>query len=132
MEKQTFTAVYPQPKTFLKYDAGHIIVYPNETVIENYTPAPTMEQQEEVEPFTAYQYEGTERDGGFIVECDDPTDYHSVANAIVRTRYSVSEELALQRHHQQDPEAYEEEFSAYCNHADRAVVLAKRWLRVVG
>nr|DAO61920.1 MAG TPA: hypothetical protein [Caudoviricetes sp.] len=132
MEKQTFTAVYPQPKTFLKYDAGHIIVYPNETVIENYTPAPAMEQQEEVEPFTAYQYEGTERDGGFIVECDDPTDYHSVANAIVRTRYSVSEELALQRHHQQDPEAYEAEFSAYCNHADRAVVLAKRWLRVVG
>ena len=130
MEKQTFTAVYPQPKTFLKYDAGRIIVYPNETVIENYTPE--SHDNEEPEPFTAYQYEGCESDGGFIVECDDPTDYHSVANAIVRTKYSVSEELALQRHHQQDPEAYEKEFSEYCEYADRAVTIAKRWLKVVG
>jgi len=130
MEKQTFTAVYLQPKTFLKYDAGRIIVYPNETVIENYTPE--SHDNEEPEPFTAYQYEGCESDGGFIVECDDTTDYHSVANAIVRTKYSVSEELALQRHHQQDPEAYEKEFSEYCEYADRAVTIAKRWLKVVG
>ena len=130
MEKQTFTAVYPQPKTFLKYDAGRIIVYPNETVIENYTPE--SHDNEKPEPFTAYQYEGCESDGGFIVECDDTTDSHSVANAIVRTKYSVSEELALQRHHQQDPEAYEKEFSEYCEYADRAVTIAKRWLKVVG
>lgn len=131
MEKQLFTAVYPQPKTFLKYDAGRIIVYPNETVIENYTPE-NAQGQEETEPFTAYQYEGRETDGGFIVECDDTADYHSVANAIVRTKYSVSEELALQRHHQQEPETYEKEFSDYCEYADRAVALAKKWLRVVG
>lgn len=31
-------AVYMTPRTFEKYDNGRIILYPNETVISDYTP----------------------------------------------------------------------------------------------
>lgn len=49
---------------------------------------------------------------------------------VIRTKYTVSDELALQRHHQTDPDAYEAEWQSYCEFADAATTKAKKWLRV--
>lgn len=130
MAKQLFKAVYRQPKTFETYKDGKINLYPDETVIENYTPEKMEGQDSEPEPYTGYQYEGEERDGGYIRDCADPTDLHDVANAIVRTHYSLSEELALQRKHAMDAETYKEEWDAYCEFASRAAKTARQWLGI--
>ena len=122
-------AVYMSPRTFQKYDDGRIILYPNETVIENYQPEATEGSDSTPEPFTGYQYEGEEPDGGYIRECEDMKSEHDVANAIVRTRYSIADELALQRHYASDPETYADEWSAYNTFADAAVAKAKEWLK---
>lgn len=131
MAKMTFTAVYTQPRTFLRYDAERCIIYPNERIEENYTPNSSIADYDNKEPFKAYIYTGEEKDGGYIVQCDDHNDYHQLANAIIRTRYSISDELALQRHHQEDPEAYDEEWQTYCKFADDATSKAKKWLGFV-
>lgn len=130
MAKQTFKAVYREPRTFETYSGGKINLYPNETVIENYTPEKMEGQDEEPEPYTGYQYEGEERDGGYIRDCADPTDLHDVANAIVRTRYAASEELALQRHYMQEPDKYKNKWSSYCEFADEAADKARQWLGI--
>lgn len=130
MAKQTFKAVYKQPRTFFQYDQGRIILYPHETVIENYIPEKKEGQEETPEPYTGYQYEGEEADGGFIRECADPTDIHDVANAIIRTRYTYSEELALQRHYMQEPEAYKDKWQAYYDFANQSAEKARRWLGI--
>lgn len=122
-------AVYMKPRTFLKYDDGRIILYPNETVIENYQPEAEEGSESKPDAFTGYQYEGEEPDGGYIRECAEMTSEHDIANAIVRTRYSISDELALQRHYASDPETYADEWSAYNTFADAAVAKAKEWLK---
>jgi hypothetical protein len=128
MEKELFKSVYREPRTLLRYDARHAIVYPDETIINDYKP--DSGGVEEQEPFKGYQYEGTERDGGYIVECVDVNDIHEVANAIIRTHYSLSEEIALQRHYQEDAVNYEERWKAYCLFADSSVEKAKNWLGI--
>lgn len=130
MPKMTYTAVYQQPRTLLRYDSERVIIYPDERVEDNFQPEKTADN-EAPSPFKAYIYTGEERDGGFIVPCSDPTDHHEVANAIIRTRYTVSDELALQRHHQEDADAYAEEWQAYCSFADAATAKAKKWLGIV-
>ena len=116
----------------MKYDEGRVMLYPNETVIENYQ----LEKQEGAEnapaPFKAYQYEGEENDGGYIRECPDITNLHDVANAIMRTKYELSEELALQRHYQTSPEEYAEKWKEYCTFADAAADKARQWLGIKG
>ena len=94
MPKMTYTAVYQQPRTLLRYDSERVIIYPDERVEDNYQPEKTADN-DAPSPYKAYIYTGEERDGGFIVPCADPTDHHEVANAIIRTRYTVSDELAL-------------------------------------
>lgn len=122
-------AVYMTPRTFEKYDDGRIILYPNETVISDYTPEVPEGSDATPSSFTGYQYEGEENDGGYIRECADMKSEHDLANAIVRTRYSISDELALQRHYASDPETYADEWSAYNTFADAAVAKAKEWLK---
>lgn len=130
MAKKLFKAVYTAPRTFEKYDHGRVILYPNETVIENYQPEKMEGQDEEPPAYTGYQYEGEETDGGYIRDCSDPTDLHELANAIVRTRYTLSEELALQRHYNSSPEDYEEQWKSYNDFADKAADLARTWLGI--
>ena len=121
-------AVYREQRSIMRYDDDRAILYPNETVIENYQP----EKQEGAETappaITGYQYEGEEADGGYIRDCADITDLHAVANAIMRTKYELSEELALQRHYQTSPEEYAEQWKAYCDFADAASAKARKWL----
>lgn len=123
--------VYQQPRTYLRYDEEHIIGYLNEKVLNNYQPASHEDGGEVPEPWpTAYAYTGTETDGGTVMECRNQQDYGEVANAIIRTRYSQSQELAIQRHaingdYAEAGQEYEE-YYAFCQ---QAVATAKRWVQ---
>lgn len=129
MNKQTFSAVYQNRKTYMKYDEKHIIGYLNEEVLEDYTPGDQPEGGEPVVWPVAYRYTGTERDGGTVMQCNNMNDYGDVANAIIRSRYSESQELAIHRHaqngdYEENPTEYEE-YNAFC---EAAVVQAKAWV----
>ena len=109
-------------------------MYVNERIIENYLPE---DAPEEMQPYTAYEYTGTERDGGCVVPAIDTTDVGQIANAIIRTRYAESDETAIHRHHMllmADPtiekaEEYIEEWNAYNAYAISAVETAKTWVQ---
>ena len=129
MEKITVT--YTERHTYKKYDEGRIIGYLNEEVITDYVP----EQQggsEDAEPVptVGYRYTGTERDGGTVIPCQDPSDYGQLTNAIIRASLSESEELAIQRHYNNDPEAYAEEWHHYNEVCENAKAQAKMWLGI--
>ena len=126
MEKHSF--IYTEPRTFGKYDADHIIGYLGEEIIPNHVPENNGE--EEPEPVTGYKYTGTEKDGGTIMPCNDPTSYPEVANAIIRSKYTESDEMAIHRHFNNDPVAYKEEWDEYNDFCEAAKVLAKRWLGI--
>lgn len=119
--------VYREPRTFEKYDRTHIIGYLNETIIENYQPE-QQEGQEPIEPYTGYQYEGVEPDGGTIMECADAGDTGEVVNAIIRTRYTLSQELAIHRHHENDAATYAKEWEEYDDWCETAKTVARNWL----
>jgi hypothetical protein len=63
------------------------------------------------------------------MKCDNQSDYGDVANAIIRSRYSESQELAIQRHaingdYAENAQEYEE-YNTWCQYA---VATAKRWV----
>ena len=126
--------VYQERRTYLRYDEAHIIGYLNEEELENYVPeAPTQEGEEEEEQPeewpTAYAYTGPEADGGTVMPCSDQDDSGELANAIIRSRYSESQELAIQRHaingdYEETPQEYEE-YNTWCQYA---VETAKEWI----
>ena len=68
-----------------KYDNDYVIVYLNEVVIENFVPEDVAEGIE-IKPYTAYQYTGTERDGGTLIQSSDIGDRGKLVNGIIRTR----------------------------------------------
>lgn len=129
MEKVKYTKVYPQPMSFMNYDKTHIIGYLNEKVIENYVPESTM-GDETPEPITGYSYTGPERDGGTLLPCVDPSDYGELTNAIIRSRFTESNEIAIQRHYSNDPVAYADEWEDYNNFCEAAKVRARLWLGI--
>lgn len=121
--------VYQERRTFLRWDEAHIIGYLNEEQVENYQPD---NAQEGDEPWpVAYSYTGTEKDGGTVMPCADAEDYGEVANAIIRSRYSASQEAAIHRHaingdYEEKPKEYEE-YNEWCR---QAVATAKAWLGI--
>jgi len=129
MNNETFSAVYQTRKTYMKYDKEHIIGYLNEEVLENYTPGDQPDEGEPVVWPVAYRYTGTERDGGTVMPCTNMHDTGDVANAIIRSRYTESQELAIHRHaqngdYEENPTEYEE-YNAFC---EAAVAQAKEWV----
>ena len=118
------SAIYTEPRTYGKYDAENIIGYLNEEQVPEYLP----EGQEN--PVTGYKYTGTERDGGTVMPCKDPESYPEVANAIIRSKYTESEEMAIHRHHGNDPVAYADEWQQYNQDCEEAKTLAKKWLGI--
>lgn len=122
--------VYPEARTFAKYDDEHIIGYLNEEVINNYQPSVSSDTEETPEPWpTAYAYTGTETDGGTIMKCSNRDDYGEIANAIIRSRYSESQELAIQRHAiNGDYAEVSQEYDDYYAWCQYAVTLAKKWV----
>lgn len=128
MEKYSFT--YPERRTFGKYDTENIIGYLNEEVIPDYVPETYAggEGGESPKPVTGYRYTGTEKDGGTVMPCHDSSSYPEVANAIIRSRFSESEEMAIHRHHGNDPKEYADEWDEYNEFCESAKALAKQWL----
>ena len=129
MEETMHQVVYPNKKTFSKYDEKNIIGYLNEEIIPDYVPQ-TMEGQPAPEPTTGYQYSGKEKDGGTIMPCSDAESYPEVANAIIRSKFSISDEMAIHRHHANNPEEYAEEWRGYNEFCESAEQLAKQWLGI--
>lgn len=120
--------VYQERRTYSKYDDAHIIGYLNEEVLEDYVPEDTQEEEPEAWP-TAYAYTGTETDGGTVMPCSDQNNYGELANAIIRSRYTESQELALQRHaingdYDDAPKEYDD-YNEWCEYAVRT---AKSWV----
>lgn len=132
---ETYSAVYPQKKTMLKYGNGKIIAYLNEKPMVNYLPDNAMESQK---PFDGYQYTGTEHDGGTVLDCADATSYDDVVNALIRASYSQSTEDSIYRHQiaiaqglitdESEKEKYENEFASFNTCCEEAKALAKSWL----
>lgn len=127
--------VYQERRTYLRYDEAHIIGYLNEEELENYVPEATThenDEEEDEQPVAwpkAYAYSGTEADGGTVMPCSKQDDSGELANAIIRSRYSESQELAIQRHaingdYEETPQEYEE-YNAWCQYA---VQTAKEWI----
>lgn len=127
-------AVYQQRRTYQRYDDAHIIGYLNEEVLNDYQPTcelqPEDGEQEPPVPWpTAYAYTGNESDGGTVMPCGQQDDYGEIANAIIRIRYSESQELAIQRHaingdYEEAPQEFEN-YNAWCLYA---VQTAKDWV----
>lgn len=83
-------------RTYQRYNSSQVLIYLNETVDDNYTPT-DVEEGAELEPRTAYEYEGTLSDGGTLIDCSDITK-DNLINGIIRTKYSQSEEDATKTH----------------------------------
>ena len=122
MEK--ISVIYTEPRTYGKYDAGHIIGYLNEEQVPDYLPEGAED------PVTGYKYTGTEKDGGTIMPCSNPDSYPELTNAIIRAEYSESDEMAIHRHNYNDPEKYAQEWAEYNGYCESAKVLAKKWLGI--
>ncbi len=120
-------AVYREPRTYYKYDSKSIIGYLHETIIPDYQPE-AISENVVLEPYTGYQYEGTENDGGTIMPCSNWKDHDEVVNAIIRSKYSLSQEFSVQRHYQNDPVAAEDEWKEYNDWCEYAKITADQWL----
>ena len=106
--------IYPQRRSFEKYDGNHLVVYLNEEIIPDYVPE-EMDRQPMPEPTTAYAYQGTMKDGGTLIECSS-TSRNDLVNGIIRCQYTQSEEDAIKTHRLQvigNEIADEEELAKY-------------------
>lgn len=127
MNKPTFTATYAEQKTFFPFGDGTIIGFLGETIVENWK---QPNAPEDAEPLTGYSYTGTRKDGGTLMPCDNPQDYGQLTNAIIRSKYSESEEMAIHRHYANSNEDYQQEWLEYNRFCEDAKVLAKLWLGI--
>ena len=122
MKKHSF--IYTERRTFGKFDANSIIGYLEEERVPDFLPEGAEQ------PTLGYKYTGTEKDGGTVMPCTDPTSYPEVTNAIIRSKYSESDEMAIHRHHGNNPEEYAEEWQEYNDFCESAKALAKDWLGI--
>lgn len=124
--------VYKEKRTFSKYDANHIIGYLNEEELDNYIPQNDAQSEEDKQPESwekAYAYTGEETDGGTVMECEDSTKEGVLANAIIRSKYRVEDEMAIQRHAiNGDYSEASGEYDEYNSWCEYAVATAKEWL----
>lgn len=127
MPQTVFTATYAEKKTFFPYGENQIIGFLGETVVPNWIQDNAAEG---AEPITGYSYTGPRKDGGTLMPCENPEDYGSVTNAIIRSKYSESEELAIHRHYVNSDEEHQEEWEEYNQFCEDAKLLAKLWLGI--
>lgn len=120
-----FQATYAEKKTFFPFGENMIIGFLGETVVENWK---QDNAPEDAPAITGYSYTGPRKDGGTLLPCSDPTDYGCVTNAIIRSRYSESEEMAIHRHYVSSFEDYENEWREYNEFCEQAKLQAKQWL----
>ena len=126
---EIFTAIYAEPKTFFPYGENQILAFLFEEVIENWLQPGAPE---DAGPITGYQYTGNRPDGGTLLECGNPEDYGCLTNAIIRSRYTESEEMAIHRHFVNNLDSQSEEWVQYNEFCEDAKRIAKRWLGLAG
>ena len=127
MEKIMLSATYAEPKTFFPFGENKIVAFLNEEVVENWKQDNTPE---DVPAITGYKYTGPRKDGGTLIAYEDPEDYGCLTDAIISTKYSKSEEMAIHRHYQNDIETYETEWTEYNQFCEYAKTMAKKWLGI--
>lgn len=127
MDKMMQSAVYAEPKTFFPFGNGMIVAFLNEEIVENWKQPNTPE---DFPAITGYKYTGTREDGGTLLTCNDPQDYGCLTDAIISSKYSKSEEMAIHRHYQNDNEFYKTEWLEYNQFCEDAKLLAKIWLGI--
>lgn len=88
------TRIYTERKNCIKYDDNHYLLYLNETEVPNYVPEVGVGETKPA-PCLAYQYEGTEKDGGTLIEAVEES-YEAFVNGLIRKRYTQSEVEAIQ------------------------------------
>lgn len=124
--------VYTQRRTFLKYNDNQVLAYLDEEEVENYIPE---DAPEDAEPVTGYAYTGTEEDGGTLLDADG-TDRDSLINAIIRSRFSQTEEDAIKTHqilllqnpdHEKKSE-YQSEWAQFLIERQYAIDTVDAWL----
>lgn len=121
------TVTYAEKKTFFPYGSAQIIGFLGETIVENWH---QDNAPEDAPAITGYSYTGTRKDGGTLLPCENPADYGCVTNAIIRSRYSESDELAIHRHYVNSFEEYQQEWEEYNGFCEAAKLLAKKWLNI--
>lgn len=125
--------------SFSKYDESHIIGYLDEKVLDNVTIEDNMHDGEPVVLEKAYQYEGTEADGGTVMQYEGEPEYGKLVDAIIGTKYSRSDEMAIHRHRleslesasqisESDLQKYDAEWEEYNQFCEKAKATAKCWL----
>lgn len=127
MPLTNFTATYAEKKTFFPFGDKQIIGFFGETVVPNWI---QDNAPDGAEPITGYSYTGPRKDGGTLLPCDNPEDYGCLTNAIIRSKYTESEEMAIHRHYQNSFEDYQEEWDEYNRFCEDAKALAKKWLGI--
>ena len=103
-------ATYSDRKKYEKYDDKHFIVYLNEEVIPDYVPE-VMEGREVPEPCMAYSYEGSEKDGGTIIEATSAL-YDDFVAGLVRLKYSQNRVEAVILNQDDGNDAHLAEYNA--------------------
>lgn len=88
----TFKQVYTERKTYSQFDKSHFVLYLNEEVINDYIPETN---EGELESCTGYSYEGSEKDGGTIIEAIEAS-YDTFVAGLIRKRYTMDAESAIQ------------------------------------
>lgn len=125
--KELHSYTYAEPKSFFPFDENHIVAYLNEEIIENWD---QPNRPEGAPLLTGYKYTGTRTDGGTLLQCTDTQDYGCMTNAIIRSRYTESEEMAIHRHYVNSFEEHQEEWEEYNQFCEDAKILAKLWLGI--
>lgn len=127
-----YRVVYLNQRSFTQYDDAHLLVYINEEVLPDYLPE---DAPEDMSPVTAYAYSGNMEDGGTLIEASS-ADRNSLIDAVLRTRYSQSEEDAIKTHQLillQNPESdkaeeYQDEWSEFLAFREQTISLVDDWL----
>lgn len=91
------TQIYPEKKTFQKFDAKRFIIYLNEGRAD-YVPSASntgMEENVEIEPVLGYSYRGTMPDGGTLIMATEAS-YSAFVSGLIRLLYSEDAESAIQ------------------------------------
>lgn len=91
-----YTAIYPEKRTFEKFDQQHFILYLNESeVTYNAESHATEGDDVNQEPINGFSYTGTLEDGGTKIVANVST-YDAFVAGLIRLRYSSNDSEALQ------------------------------------